>query len=42
MQSVFINALSKLLSQHTGLSASRRETLCRLVLLMLQHCSVCL
>lgn len=42
MQSVFSNALSKLLSQHTALSASRRETLSWLVLLMLQHCSVCL
>jgi Transposase DDE domain len=42
MQSVFSNALSKLLSQHTRLSASRRETLSWLVLLMLQHCSVCL
>jgi hypothetical protein len=42
MQSVFSNALSKLLSQHTVLSASRQETLAWLVLLMLQHCSVCL
>jgi len=42
MQSVFTNALSRLLSQHTGLSASRRETLSWLVLLMLQHGSVCL
>jgi hypothetical protein len=42
MQSVFSNALSKLLSQHTALSASRQETLAWLVLLMLQHCSVCL
>jgi Transposase DDE domain len=42
MQSVFTNALSKLLSQHTGLSASRRETLAWLVLLMLRQGSVCL
>jgi len=42
MQSVFTNALSRLLSQHIGLSASRRETLSWLVLLMLQHGSVCL
>jgi hypothetical protein len=42
MQSVFTNALSSLLSQHTGLSASRRETLAWLVLLMLRQGSVCL
>jgi len=42
MQSVFTNALSRLLSQHTGLSASRRETLSWLVLLMLRQGSVCL
>jgi Transposase DDE domain len=42
MQSVFTNALSRLLSQHTGLSASRRETLSWLVLLMLRLGSVCL
>ena len=42
MQSVFTNALSSLLSQHTGLSASRRETLSWLVLLMLRQGSVCL
>jgi Transposase DDE domain len=42
MQSVFTNALSKLLSQHTGLTASRRETLSWLVLLMLRQGSVCL
>jgi hypothetical protein len=42
MQSVFSNALSKLVSQHSALSASRQKTLSWLVLLMLQHCSVCL
>jgi hypothetical protein len=42
MQSLFTNALSRLLSQHTGLSASRRETLSWLVLLMLRLGSVCL
>jgi hypothetical protein len=42
MQSMFSNALSKLISQHTGLSASRRETLSWLVLLITQFGSVCL
>jgi hypothetical protein len=42
MQSLFTNALSRLLSEHTGLSASRRETLSWLVLLMLRQGSVCL
>lgn len=42
MQSIFSNALSSLLSQHTSLSASRRETLAWLVLLMLRQGSVCL
>jgi hypothetical protein len=42
MQSVFSNALSNLLSQHTGLSTSRRETLAWLVLLITRHGSVCL
>ena len=42
MQSVFTNALSSLLSQHAGLSASRRETLAWLVLVMLRQGSVCL
>jgi len=42
MPSVFANALSSLLSQHTALSASRRQTLAWLVLLILQRGSVCL
>ena len=42
MQSVFSNALSSLLSQHTRLSASRRETLAWLVLLVMRQGSVCL
>jgi hypothetical protein len=42
MQSVFSSALSSLLSQHAGLSPSRRQTLAWLVLLILQHGSVCL
>jgi hypothetical protein len=42
MQSVFSNALSSLLSQHTALSASRRETLSWLVLLVMQRGTVCL
>lgn len=41
MQSLFANALSGLLSQHTGLSASRRETLAWLVLLITRLGSVC-
>jgi hypothetical protein len=42
MQSIFSNALSKLLSQHLRLSASRRETLSWLVLLMMRQGTVCL
>jgi len=42
MQSVFSTALSSLLSQHTTLSASRRETLAWLVLLVMQRGTVCL
>ena len=42
MQSVFSTALSSLLSQHTALSASRRETLAWLVLLVMQRGTVCL
>jgi hypothetical protein len=39
---MFANALSKLLSQHTDLKASRRETLAWLVLLITRFGSVCL
>lgn len=42
MQSIFSNALSRLLSQHLPLSASRRETLSWLVLLMMRQGTVCL
>ena len=42
MQSVFTSTLSRLLSEHTGLSASRQETLSWLVLLILRQGSVCL
>ena len=42
MQSIFSNALSKSVSNHVALSASRRETLAWLVLLMMQHGTVCL
>jgi Transposase DDE domain len=42
MQSIFSNALSKLLSEHLPLSASRRETLSWLVLLMMRQGTVCL
>jgi putative copper export protein len=41
MQSIFASALSSLVSQHTGLSASRRA-LAWLVLLITQQGSVCL
>jgi hypothetical protein len=42
MQSIFSNALSKLLSEHLPLSASRRETLSWLVLLIMRQGTVCL
>jgi hypothetical protein len=42
MQSIFSNALSGAVSNHFKLSASRRETLGWLVLLMMQHGTVCL
>ncbi len=42
MQSVFSNALSKLLSEHLPFSASRRETLSWLVLLIMRQGTVCL
>lgn len=42
MQSVFTNALSRMLAKHLSLSATRQETLCWLVLLMLRFGSVTL
>lgn len=42
MQSLFSNALSRLLSQHLPLSASRRETLAWLVVLVMRQGTVCL
>jgi Transposase DDE domain len=42
MQSTFANALSSLVSQHSSLSPSRRETLAWLVLLITRFGSVCL
>jgi hypothetical protein len=42
MPSIFVNALSSLISQLTRLSASRRETLAWLVLLIMRQGSVCL
>ena len=42
MQTIFSNALSGAVSKHVGLSASRRETLAWLVLLIMQRGTVCL
>ena len=42
MQSIFSNALSNAVSDHIKLSASRRETLAWLVLLMMRQGTVCL
>ena len=42
MQSLFSNALSRLFSQHLPLSASRRETLAWLVVLIMRQGTVCL
>jgi DDE family transposase len=42
MQSLFSNALSSLFSQHLPLSASRRETLAWLVVLIMRQGTVCL
>lgn len=42
MQKTFTNALSRAVSQHTKLSASRRETLSWLALLIMQHGTICL
>jgi Transposase DDE domain len=42
MQSLFSNALSKAVSKHIALSATRRETLAWLTLLIVQQGSVCL
>jgi transposase len=42
MQSMFSDALSRVISKHMALSVSRRETLSWLVLLVMQRGSVCL
>jgi hypothetical protein len=42
MQPIFANALSRLVSKHITLSATRRETLAWLTLLIMQQGSVCL
>src|SRR4051794_6398324 len=42
MQSLFSNALSRLFSQHLPLSASRRQTLAWLVILIMRQGTVCL
>jgi len=42
MQSMFSNALSRLFSQHLPLSASRRQTLAWLVILIMRQGTVCL
>jgi hypothetical protein len=42
MQSLFSNALSRLFSEHLRLSASRRETLAWLVVLIMRQGTVCL
>jgi hypothetical protein len=42
MQSIFSNALSKAVAKHIGLSATRRETLSWLALLIMQHGTISL
>lgn len=42
MQSIFSNALSRALAKHIGLSATRRETLSWLALLIMQHGTISL
>ena len=42
MQSIFSNALSKVVAKHIGLSATRRETLSWLALLIMQHGTISL
>src|SRR6202158_3297463 len=42
MQSIFSNALSEAVAKHIDLSATRRETLSWLALLIMQHGTICL
>ena len=42
MQSIFSNALSRVVAKHIGLSTTRRETLSWLALLMMQHGTISL
>jgi hypothetical protein len=42
MQNTFSNALSEAISKHTALSATRRETLTWLALLIMRHGTICL
>jgi hypothetical protein len=42
MQSIFSNALSRAVAKHIGLSATRRETLSWLALLIMQHGTISL
>src|SRR5471030_2797944 len=42
MQSIFSNALSRVVAKHIGLSATRRETLSWLALLIMQHGTISL
>src|SRR2546428_13899390 len=42
MQSIFPNALSGAVAKHNDLSATRRETLSWLALLIMQHGTICL
>jgi hypothetical protein len=42
MQSIFSNALSGAVAKHINLSATRRETLAWLALLIMQHGTICL
>ena len=42
MQSIFSNALSEAVAKHINLSATRRETLAWLTLLIMRHGTVCL
>ena len=42
MQNAFANALSETISKHMPLSATRRETLAWLALLIMRHGTICL
>ena len=42
MQSIFSNALSRAIAKHINLSATRRETLSWLALLIMQHGTISL